>query len=484
MGSVPCSAIIASTASTTESAATASRCRSTSRARRCATLTETVKGAPESRPLENKDEDHYSERTRASPLNDPRTCPSGRPSPGVGPGPRRRQRSAARPVTTVAPQSSSVWTEGRGPRRPSRPPSPGPAGRSSPPAARRRARASRAPPTPPDAGSRARRGRRRARPAARGRAPRRAGTRLSGRYVRRVADHDVGSAAQSARQRAEQVAGVDVPSGRLDVPPCARDRRRVKVGGVQIGPARESARDREAEGAGAAAEIDHHRDLAAIGRQPASPTATDTRNSLRRRGTKTPGSTTIRRPANSAQPTTCSSGSPATRRSTRASSSAWDLADDTSIAASSSAKTHPARRSRATTVASSVTASSRIAPHPTIRDVSEATYINWAAGRLNVTDPVVKRARGGDNSTVFEITSGIRAGSSKSGIGWRVNAPGCGGSAAGCRSPRSSRLTSWEPLTHYSWRPCRVPTWPPWRNPCLRPRSLKCSRPRSAPSIR
>jgi aminoglycoside phosphotransferase len=38
--------------------------------------------------------------------------------------------------------------------------------------------------------------------------------------------------------------------------------------------------------------------------------------------------------------------------------------------------------------------------------VSEATYITWAAGRLNVTDPVVKRARSGDNSTVFEITSG------------------------------------------------------------------------------
>jgi kanamycin kinase len=38
--------------------------------------------------------------------------------------------------------------------------------------------------------------------------------------------------------------------------------------------------------------------------------------------------------------------------------------------------------------------------------VSEATYISWAAARVNITDPAVKRARGGDNSTVFEIESG------------------------------------------------------------------------------
>jgi hypothetical protein len=44
--------------------------------------------------------------------------------------------------------------------------------------------------------------------------------------------------------------------------------------------------------------------------------------------------------------------------------------------------------------------------NPTIEDVSAATYISWAAARLNVTDPSVNRARGGDNSTVFEIESG------------------------------------------------------------------------------
>jgi aminoglycoside phosphotransferase len=37
--------------------------------------------------------------------------------------------------------------------------------------------------------------------------------------------------------------------------------------------------------------------------------------------------------------------------------------------------------------------------------MSEATYIRWAADRLNVPDPVVKKARGGDNSTVYEIAS-------------------------------------------------------------------------------
>jgi aminoglycoside phosphotransferase len=44
--------------------------------------------------------------------------------------------------------------------------------------------------------------------------------------------------------------------------------------------------------------------------------------------------------------------------------------------------------------------------NPTIEGVSAATYISWAAARLNVTDPSVNRARGGDNSTVFEIESG------------------------------------------------------------------------------
>src|SRR5271165_620274 len=70
-----------------------------------------------------------------------------------------------------------------------------------------------------------------------------------------------------------------------------------------------------------------------------------TRNSVRRRGTNTPGATVIRRPQNSAQPRTCSSGRPATRRSTIASSSSGVRAVDMSRRASSSAKTQPAARS-------------------------------------------------------------------------------------------------------------------------------------------
>jgi aminoglycoside phosphotransferase len=38
--------------------------------------------------------------------------------------------------------------------------------------------------------------------------------------------------------------------------------------------------------------------------------------------------------------------------------------------------------------------------------VSEATYISGALDRLNVPFPVVKKARSGDSSTVFEIRSG------------------------------------------------------------------------------
>ena len=66
---------------------------------------------------------------------------------------------------------------------------------------------------------------------------------------------------------------------------------------------------------------------------------------------KTPGSTAIRRPQNSAQPMTCSSGKPATRRSTMAASSAGVRAAEMSNRASSSAKTQPAARSLVTMAA-------------------------------------------------------------------------------------------------------------------------------------
>jgi len=56
----------------------------------------------------------------------------------------------------------------------------------------------------------------------------------------------------------------------------------------------------------------------------ASVTASAASTALRRRGTKTPGCSVIRRPANSTQPRTCSSGSPPIRRSRSVWSSAAD----------------------------------------------------------------------------------------------------------------------------------------------------------------
>ena len=59
-----------------------------------------------------------------------------------------------------------------------------------------------------------------------------------------------------------------------------------------------------------------HRSTTTVAAAAASGAAAcSTSNSVRRRGTKTPGSTAIRSPQNSAQPRTCSSGRPATRRS-------------------------------------------------------------------------------------------------------------------------------------------------------------------------
>src|SRR5271156_265890 len=93
-------------------------------------------------------------------------------------------------------------------------------------------------------------------------------------------------------------------------------------------------------------------------------TACSTRNSVRRRGTKTPGSTAMRSPQNSAQPRTCSSGRPAARRSTISSSSSGLRAVAMSSPASSSAKTQPAARSLATIEGSAT-------PHATVAKVDD-----------------------------------------------------------------------------------------------------------------
>src|SRR6478752_844579 len=79
------------------------------------------------------------------------------------------------------------------------------------------------------------------------------------------------------------------------------------------------------------------------------PTAAARTNADERcRGTKTPGATATRMPQSSANPTTSSNGSPATRRAVIAVSSASSTAASVSTRASSSAKTQPAVRRVAT----------------------------------------------------------------------------------------------------------------------------------------
>ena len=115
---------------------------------------------------------------------------------------------------------------------------------------------------------------------------------------------------------------------------------------------RRAAASREATAAPSAPVPQHRSTITGLAR-PASETAVSARNSLRRRGTNTPGSTKIRRPQNSAQPTTCSSGTPSSRWSIIASRSAGVRAASASSRASSSANTQPAARSRAMTAGSS-----------------------------------------------------------------------------------------------------------------------------------
>ena len=76
--------------------------------------------------------------------------------------------------------------------------------------------------------------------------------------VGRVADEDADPAAQSLRQRTEQVALVHVPAGRLDVAPGALNGGRVDVGGVEFRVGQTGGRG-EAKRAGAAAQVCYQR---------------------------------------------------------------------------------------------------------------------------------------------------------------------------------------------------------------------------------
>ena len=125
-----------------------------------------------------------------------------------------------------------------------------------------------------------------------------------------LASHDVHPAAQRRGQtrrrgrprRPGPAAGC---AGRRRPPPGPRRRRRPRRRGPRASTAAAIAPT-------AAAEVDQHRRRAAT-----SATTSSTSSAVRCRGTKTPGATASRSPQNSTQPTSCSSGSPASRRATQ-----------------------------------------------------------------------------------------------------------------------------------------------------------------------
>ena len=138
----------------------------------------------------------------------------------------------------------------------------------------------------------------------------------SRRHVGHVGDQHVDPTAQRRGQRVEQVALVAPAAAGAG---CARAQRTAagSTSAACSSTPGDGRGDGDADRAGAAAQVDD---------DGARPGQRDRRLDQRTRcagGARTrPGSTAIRSPQNSAQPRSCSSGSPATRRSTRASSSA------------------------------------------------------------------------------------------------------------------------------------------------------------------
>ena len=161
-----------------------------------------------------------------------------------------------------------------------------------------------------------------------------------GRHVRRVGHHDVHLARQRPGQGGVEVA-LEHPVRRQVAPGARRPRpgRRRRRTPRRPGPRRgRRPRSRRCRSPGRPGPTPAPR----ARRPPATSSA------VRCRGTKTPGATASRSPQNSTQPTSCSSGSPASRRATSSSSALSEPAASTSSAASSSAKTQPAARSRTT----------------------------------------------------------------------------------------------------------------------------------------
>lgn len=123
-----------------------------------------------------------------------------------------------------------------------------------------------------------------------------------------VGDHEVDTAPQDGGQRFEEIAFVHLACGG-DVATGAPHRSRMDVDAYNSTFLTAWTRAMPT-----APEPQHRSTRTAPGRATAA--ARRTRNSVRWRGTNTPGSTAIRRPQNSAQPRMCSSGRPTTRRST------------------------------------------------------------------------------------------------------------------------------------------------------------------------
>ena len=212
-----------------------------------------------------------------------------------------------------------------------------------------------------------------------------------------------------------------------------------------------------------------------------------TRNSVRRRGTNTPGRTATRRPQNSAHPSTCSKGTPDVRAASIDASSALSRAWACRRAASSSANTHPAARKAATSVGSTaagpVTARLQLLDlvhHAAERIGARRPRWHTDAGERQPADPA--RRAGGRRRVDLGDALGVRPeppaprrrtgrrrarapgdGSHRSGQDAGDVAAGrprrCRTSARRCRCAATARSTSWCSATTRRKRgPCFRPT--------------------------
>ena len=142
------------------------------------------------------------------------------------------------------------------------------------------------------------------------------------------------------------------PPSRGRLPPARPAGRRPRAGTPPL----------RRDGAAAATQVEHDRRRATQRPCRAPPPAPPSARSGAA-GRNTPGATVTRRPAKSAQPNTCSSGSPAARASISRSRSVGSSLWARIRAASSSANTQPAARNRVTTAGPEVSVTSVLLDH-------------------------------------------------------------------------------------------------------------------------